>query len=110
MKSSVKDFSSKCDEIRSFLWIWLHLLKNALMEKFIFCALIPLYHFAHLDSDFYLQLCIWDDYHVFFNYTARNYQTAYSMTFTNLVNYHLGDWWSNVNFYFFSRDVTLGFD
>ena len=28
MKFSIKDFFSKCDQIRSFLWIWLHLLKN----------------------------------------------------------------------------------
>ena len=84
--------------------------EEILNGKFIFCAVIPLYHFAHIDSDFYLQLCIWDDYHVFFNCTARNYQTAYSMRFTNLGNYHLSDWWWNVNFYLFSRDVILGFD
>ena len=85
--------------------------EEILNGKFIFCAVIPLYHFAHIDSDFYLQLCIWDDYHVFFNCTACNYQTAYSMArFTNLGNYHLSDWWWNVNFYLFSRDVILGFD
>ena len=84
--------------------------EEILNGKFIFCAVIPLYHFAHIDSDFYLQLCIWDDYHVFFNCTARNDQTAYSMRFTNLGNYHLSDWWWNVNFYLFSRDVILGFD
>ena len=56
------------------------------------------------------KLCIWDDYHIFFNCTARNYQTAYSIRFTNLGNYHLSDWWWNVNFYLFSRDVILGFD
>ena len=36
MKFSIKDFLSKCDEIRSFLWIWSHLLKKSLMENFIF--------------------------------------------------------------------------
>ena len=36
MKSSIKDFLSKCDQIRSFLRIWSHLLKKALMENFIF--------------------------------------------------------------------------
>ena len=35
-----KDFFSKCDQIRSFLWIWSHLLKKSLMENFIFCAVI----------------------------------------------------------------------
>ena len=27
MKFSVKDFLNKCDQIRSLLWIWSHLLK-----------------------------------------------------------------------------------
>ena len=34
----IKDFFSKCDQIRSFLRIWSHLLKKSLMENFIFCA------------------------------------------------------------------------
>ena len=38
MEFSVKDFSSKCDQIRIFLRIWSHLLKKSLMENFIFCA------------------------------------------------------------------------
>ena len=38
MKFSIKDFFSKCDQIRSFLWIWSHLLKKPLMENFNFCA------------------------------------------------------------------------
>ena len=33
MKFSIKVFSSKCDEIRSFLRIWSHLLEKSLMEK-----------------------------------------------------------------------------
>ena len=40
MKFSIKDFFSKCDQIRSKLRIWSHLLKISLMENFIFCALI----------------------------------------------------------------------
>ena len=36
IKFSIKDFLSKCDQIRSFLRIWLHLLKKSLMENFIF--------------------------------------------------------------------------
>ena len=35
---STKDFFSKCEQIRSFLWIWSHLLKKSLMENLIFCA------------------------------------------------------------------------
>ena len=38
MKFSIKDFFSKCDQIRSFLWIRSHLLKKSVMENFIFCA------------------------------------------------------------------------
>ena len=38
MKLSIKDFFSKCDQIRMKLWIWSHLLKKSLMENFIFCA------------------------------------------------------------------------
>ena len=37
-KVSIKGFFSKYDQIRSFLEIWSYLLKKALMENFIFCA------------------------------------------------------------------------
>ena len=36
MKFSIKDFSSKCDQIRSFLRICSHLLKKSSMENFNF--------------------------------------------------------------------------
>ena len=38
MKFSIKDYFSKCDQIRSFLPIWSDLLKKSLMENFIFCV------------------------------------------------------------------------
>ena len=38
-KFSIKDFFSKCDQIRRKLWIWSHLLKKSLMENFFFCAM-----------------------------------------------------------------------
>ena len=38
MKFSIKDFFSKCDQIRRKLRIWSHLLKKSLMQNFIFCA------------------------------------------------------------------------
>ena len=44
MKFSIKDFSSKCDQIRSKLRIWSHLLKKLLMENFIFCAVMAQYN------------------------------------------------------------------
>ena len=36
MKFSMKDLFSKCDQIRSFLWIWSHLLQKSFMENFGF--------------------------------------------------------------------------
>ena len=42
MKFFIIDFLSKCDQIRSFLRIWSHLLKKSLMENFIFCAVVVL--------------------------------------------------------------------
>ena len=38
MKFSIKDFSSKCDQIRRKLRLWSHLLNKLLIENFIFCA------------------------------------------------------------------------
>ena len=38
MMFSMKDFFSKCDQIRSFRWIWSHLLNKSLMENFISCV------------------------------------------------------------------------
>ena len=39
MKFSIKNFCSKCDQIRRKLRIWSHLVKKSLMENFIFWAL-----------------------------------------------------------------------
>ena len=44
MKCSIKYFFSKFDQIRSFLWIWSHLLKKSLMENFIFGAVLMWEH------------------------------------------------------------------
>ena len=38
VKFSIKDFFSKCDQIRWNLRIWSHLLKKSVMENFIFCV------------------------------------------------------------------------
>ena len=40
MKFSIKDLVGKCDQIRSFLRIWLHILKKSIMENFIFCTVL----------------------------------------------------------------------
>ena len=38
MNISIKDFFSKCDQIRRKLRIWSYILKKFLMENFIFCT------------------------------------------------------------------------
>ena len=43
------DFFSKCDQICSFLRIWLNLLKKSLIEKFIFCAVKLLKSYFQLE-------------------------------------------------------------
>ena len=48
MKFSIKDFFSKCDQIRRKLRIWSHLLKKALMENFIFRAVLDTWTFLGL--------------------------------------------------------------
>ena len=40
-----------------------------------FCSTLPLPP-DDKHSDIYLQLCMWDNYHIFFNYTGCIYQTA----------------------------------
>ena len=43
MKFPIKDFLSKCDQIRSKLRIWSHLLKKSLIGIYIFCA-VKVFH------------------------------------------------------------------
>ena len=57
-KFYIKDFFSKCDQIRRKLRIWSHLLKKSLMENFVFCAVnhpadrsqMPQLNVARLDT------------------------------------------------------------
>ena len=53
---AIKDLFSKCDQIRSFLWIWSLLLKS-LMKNFIFCA-VSLLAIHKIYSDFWNQVKI----------------------------------------------------
>ena len=39
-KFTIKDFFSKCDQIRRKLRIWSHLLKKSLKENFFYCAVL----------------------------------------------------------------------
>ena len=47
MKFSIKEFLSKCDQIRSFLRIWSNLLMKFLMENFFFCKQIKKFKSTH---------------------------------------------------------------
>ena len=40
MEFSIKDFFSKCNQIRSFRRIWVHVRNKSLMENVIFCAVL----------------------------------------------------------------------
>ena len=54
MKFSIKDFFSKCDQIRRKLRIWSHLLKKSLIENFICCAVLfcsPTANFGPLSKE-----------------------------------------------------------
>ena len=55
MKFSMKDSSSKCDQIRRKLRIWTHSLEKSLMENFIFCAVIRC-HIGFFERLFNLEL------------------------------------------------------
>ena len=48
MKFIIEDFFSKCDQIRSFLRIWSHLLKKSSMGNFIFYAVGSAYIWSPL--------------------------------------------------------------
>ena len=50
MKFFIKDFFNKCDQIRSFLRVWSHLLKKSLMGNFNFCAVLA-NNFSLLDAE-----------------------------------------------------------
>ena len=62
MKFSIKDFFSKCDQIRRKLSIWSHLLRKSLIENLIFCAVLCQKSYNcvlhHLLSNVQLQLSI----------------------------------------------------
>ena len=61
-------------------------------KETIFYSTLP-FPPAHKHSDIYLQICMWDDYHIFLIAPPG----CYSMRFTTLSNYHLIDWWCDVD-------------
>ena len=59
MVFSIKDFFSKCDQIRCKLPKWLHLLKKSLTENFIFGEVtIDLKHHRNRTSNINLRMLI----------------------------------------------------
>ena len=52
MKFSIKDFFSKCDQIHRKLRIWSHLLKQSLLENFIFCAVLIVFYIGSYDHSY----------------------------------------------------------
>ena len=74
-------------------------------EGSIFYSTLPFPPF-HEHLDIYLQLWMWDDYHVIFNRTPD----CYSMRITTLLDYYLVNWWWNFNFFVcLVDDLVLGF-
>ena len=51
MQFSIKDFSSKCDQIRCKMRIWSHLLKKSLMENFFFFSVVAINCFDGISLD-----------------------------------------------------------
>ena len=47
IRFSIKDYFSKCDQIRSFMWICSHLQKKSLTGNFIFCAVPTWYNISN---------------------------------------------------------------
>ena len=50
---ALKDFFSKCDQIRRKVQIWSHLLKKSLIENFIFCAVLKLYFLELKEKNYF---------------------------------------------------------
>ena len=58
IKISINVFFSKCDQIHSFLQIWLHILKKFLMKILIFCAVICIFLSCFEDARVLYLLCL----------------------------------------------------
>ena len=57
MKFSIKDFFSKCDQMRSFVRIWSPLLKKSLMENLILCE-VNVFSWLWPDMFRHFQICL----------------------------------------------------
>ena len=79
----------------SLIFYFHQLQDSSRSEGIIFYFFLPLLP-PHKHSDIHLQICIWDDCHIFLITTF--------LTTRLLLNaiYHLIDWWYNVNFCLFT--------
>ena len=64
MQFSIKDFFSKCDQIRSLLQVWSHLLKKILNGKLQFFARCFSLKYVYFSSKFTVLRMMVIDYHV----------------------------------------------
>ena len=106
MKFSIKVFFSKCDQIRSFLWIFFTFTEKTLMENFIFCAVCSNsfnanFLFVVTDKKRSRRICVYLGYQERFVYYPFN-----KMTFPNNLRncysvFQSLSWLSDV--YMFSR-------
>ena len=71
MKFSIKNLFRKCDQSRSFLWIWSHLLKKPLMENFIFSAVLTTNYRGITLKSTAAKIC--DCYYYFYSYTRNRF-------------------------------------
>ena len=89
MKFSTKDFFSTCNQIRSLLRLWSHLVKKFLMENFIFCAV----YFQICTKD-----CQWSGHRLLVNsFTVDWFNAILRIAYFCLISkrslYHLFYYW-----------------
>ena len=78
IKFSIEDFFSKCDQIRSFIRIWSHLLKKSSMENFIFCAVLALISLCNSVSLISIRDHSFSTYAKFFKKTNISYPDTHT--------------------------------
>ena len=72
MKFPIKDFFSKCDQIRRKLRIWSHLLKKFLMKNFTFCVVYKMQILSILKNFNAFQLMYYISMHFSLEHAVQN--------------------------------------
>ena len=81
MKFSIKNFFSKCEQIRWKLRIWSHLLKKSLMENLIFCAVMPILLSIFFNDFYYFILFV-----LAHNFADENTLSIFAKRTKNLIS------------------------